>query len=71
MVSRFDDHHPNYASAGETPDPNNPNLLLYTIGPQHLEPSRTPVVSLFSQDPIKIISATLGAHKIIFPESGK
>lgn len=51
---------------GIDPDPDDPNTILYNVKPELLRPGRSVEVTVFSKQPVQLISGWAGAYRINF-----
>jgi|GEM_PF-5405183 len=55
-----------FSSGANGPDPLDPTVVIYELGPEPLEPNRDVTVAVFSLTPVTVLSGTLGSTKITF-----
>lgn len=48
------------------PNPNDPNEAIYQLGPEMLSPGQIVKVAVYSQNPVNILSGSIGPNAIIF-----
>jgi hypothetical protein len=55
-----------FSSGGNGPNPSNPNEAVYELGPEMLSPGAVVVIGVYSNNPVRVLSGSLGNQAITF-----
>jgi hypothetical protein len=57
-----------FASGNNGPSKDDPDTVVYEIEPETLSPGKAVTIVVYSKEPIKVISGSIGSQNIIFPK---
>jgi hypothetical protein len=55
-----------FASGSNGPDPNDSNTVVYELEPEMLSPGKVVSIAVYSKEPVRVISGSIGPNTIIF-----
>lgn len=55
-----------FSSGSNGPDPDDPTIVVYQLGPEPLSRGREVSVAVYSKVPVTVLSGTIGTHRIRF-----
>ena len=53
-------------TGSNAPDPNDPSEVVYELGPEMLSPGKIVTIAVYSKQPVKVLSGSIGPNPIIF-----
>lgn len=56
-----------FVSGSNGPDPSDPTVVVYELGPEPLPGGREVVVAVYSMNPVRVLTGTIGSEQIHFP----
>ena len=57
-----------FASGNNGPSKDDPDTVVYELEPETLSPGKAVTIVVYSKEPIKVISGSIGSQNIIFPK---